>query len=59
MTYAKVTSIDSLPELDDLEHNTMQNNDIYSGLNMIPKDQFDRVNKFVKGYHKTPLQTGM
>jgi hypothetical protein len=46
-----VTMIDDLPSLDDLEGN--------SGLSMIPSDNANQINKFIRNGYQPPQEAGM
>ena len=46
-----VTMIDDLPSLDDLEGN--------SGLSMIPSDNANQINKFIRNGYQPPQESGM
>ena len=46
-----ITMIDDLPSLDDLEGN--------SGLSMIPSDNANQINKFIRNGYQPPQESGM
>lgn len=50
------TPIEFLPELEDLEQN---GNTTFGGDSILPFDELNRMNKYIRGGYKTPEEAGM
>jgi hypothetical protein len=74
MSRGKVTPINMLPELEDLESSNMggspyqpstqtgsayATNNTYPGAALIPKEEAERVGRFIRGGHMAPSEAGM